>query len=313
MAATLSGSGIGRGARCPASYALPCVNVDSDDATRGRAVHAYLEQLVRGVERETALATVPEEIRKRCEPIPLAEIPRADAEVSFAYDVLTGRARKTATTGRAYEVTASEIPGTADVVVWAGGPTVMDWKTVNWDLDVEASWPQLEFYGLCAARVVDSSEATVEIVTVADNGELTRFTRHLDWEDLGAIAKRVRRVWDRVQAVRIARAAHESASASPWLPDVTKGAHCRYCPASLHCPATRAAIATLRGLDLTAELSREDVAEGWLAAREAEQVASVVRGIAGETVDSRGALTLPDGRVIRRDSRRALRLFGSAA
>lgn len=306
MPATLSGSGIARAIACPAAYALPAVgSVASTDAARGSEVHAFLERIVDGESADVALEQVSDPAaRALCRLIDLRHVPvGAESEVAFAYDPATGRARRTKTEQhREYAVGEHEIPGTCDVV---HGDLVLDWKTSRWDFDVESARPQLEFYALCLARSAGLATVRYRIAVISDDGavggppEVT-----LDWEDLARIAARVRRAWERVQAAR---------AAADVTPDVAEGPHCRWCPAAVHCPAKRAAVAAVLGGD-PSTLTPADVGRALVVARDAIAAAERVKEVAKGLLEHLGLDELPagNGQAVRRDGRGALRIVRAA-
>jgi hypothetical protein len=285
------------------------VHTESVDARRGRAVHAYLEALGRGVPVAAALAAVPAAVLPWCRALDPAQVPQGDVEVAFAYDVATGQARRLDTAARRYSVTATEIPGTTDLVTWdSTAPKALDWKTARWDFDAQSARPQVDFYALCAARIMGADAAECAIGVIAEDGAIGWYRWELDWEDLAQIAERVRRTWERVQAARAERAAHEVTARAPWTPDVREGTHCRYCPAFLACPAKRAAVGALLGADV-AQLDGVAAGAALRAGREVERLIEKVRSVVGDLVGRDGEVPAGEGYVIRRDGRGALRVL----
>jgi hypothetical protein len=59
-------SGLERIAICEGAAVLPSVGSVSDDASRGHAIHAFLEAVPK-VGRDAALAACPEDVRPFCE------------------------------------------------------------------------------------------------------------------------------------------------------------------------------------------------------------------------------------------------------
>jgi hypothetical protein len=57
---SLSGSGLARALACPAAYALPEASEGSSDATRGTAVHRFLELVSRGEPTSEHLGALPD-------------------------------------------------------------------------------------------------------------------------------------------------------------------------------------------------------------------------------------------------------------
>lgn len=311
MPAKLTGSALDRALHCGAAFALPAVSRDSADASRGRQVHAYLEQLVTGTPRDEALAAVPDDVRELCAGVDTSQVGAGEAEVSYAYNVRTGRARRTDTPGRSYEDGADEIPGTMDRVHRdeTGRPVVTDWKNTAYSVDLEAARAQVEFYALCAARECGHPSAGCAIAVITDDGAIAWYRWHLDEDDLAIVAQRVRRAWDRVQAARSERAEYERTTGLPWVPDVSRGPWCRYCPAQIYCPAVRAAVSL--GGAMPAEVTPELVAAAFLRAQDLAQAEKELRAVVGLYHDDHGPIPLEDGRVVRRDGRGSLRVLGS--
>jgi len=303
VSAHLSGSGLGRASACAPAYALPAVRRDSVDAERGRVVHAHLAAIAEGMRPEVALELVPADYRKLCAAIPVADVPRGRAEVALAYDVRTGRVRELTAVDRAYDVLEHEVPGTVDLVCDRGElpPLVIDWKTGH-AVDPEEHRAQLEFYGLCVARLHGADEVDVHLGAVGDDGAIVWTRWHLDLDTLVRVARDVRDAWQAVQLAKMDRREHEAESRAPWVPDVNVGPHCKYCPAWDHCPAKRASLLTV-----LKEETLDDVGKAYAVAKDAEQWIEHIRTAAREAVDMRGALPTGDGRIIKKDSRGSLR------
>jgi hypothetical protein len=314
VAATLSGSGLLRGRKCPPAYALAAVlEASSREAEVGMEVHRVLAAVARrdAAAVATEIAALTPEGRAFAERIEHAAVPEGEPEVAYAFDARTGRVRRLRVQGRDYPVEPGEIPGTADLVVPARGDEplmVIDWKTARWDFDPALHYEQLEFYALCAAREAGALRVRCRIGVVAEGGAIGWHTWELGFDELAAVAARVRNTHARVEAARAERAAHERANAAPWTPDVRGGEHCRYCPALLHCPGKRAAIGAVLGMTPEA-LTAETAGRAHAIAKDAERVGERVREAVGQLVDAFGELPTGDGRVVRRDGKRALRLF----
>jgi hypothetical protein len=193
----------------------------------------------------------------------------------------------------------------------AGPPLeVIDWKFSRWAFDLEQYRPQLEFYALAGARLVGAIHAECRIGVVTEDGAIGWHEWSLDWEDLNRIAQDVRRGWERVRDARAARAAHEQANAAPWAPDVTEGPHCQYCDAALSCPAKRAAVGAVLGMD-PGTLTPELAGAAWAKAKAAEEMIGRLKGFVRAMAED-GELPTGDGRAVRVDSRGALRVVRAA-
>lgn len=307
MPTRLTGSGLARAHQCPSAFALPAVESDSDEARRGRVLHAYLQQLTDGIPPDEALMAIEDPaLREWAAKIDRSRIPRrGESEVAVAYDVVTGQARRLVVDQhRGYDVAATEVPGTIDLVELPGMadvevPTVTDWKTVAFDHDEETSIPQLEFYALALARITRAPEVERRTRVITEDGAIADGgTVRLDFDDLARIARRTRRAHDDVAAARTARAAHERAHVAPWAPDVREGPACRYCPCFATCPAKRLAIAMLLGGDVRT-LTPEGVGRAHLAGRDARDAADRTRDVVRAMLDAHGELPTGDGRVVR--------------
>lgn len=312
----LSASSLARARQCPPSHALPAVRSDSTYAARGRVIHAYLAALVDGTPREEALAAVADPaLREWCEKIDTRHVPRgAESEVAFAFDVLSGLARRLQPGDhRNYSVAPHEIPGTCDLVLWSDSAVeVWDWKTTSFDHDPEFYREQLEFYGLCAARAAGATTATLRIKVITDDGAVADGAEwSLDWEDLARIAQRTRETHMAVKYTRAARLEHERTAFAPWTPDVTEGPQCRYCPAFLACPAKRAAIAAVLSQEPLAWVGN-NAGDAILRARDLETASKAARAALQELLANGESVSTSDGRPLRINGAGAL-VVGRAA
>jgi len=305
--ATFTASSIARVSACPASEALPHVRTaTSPEAARGVAAHEYLYRLHNGELREQILAEVPEAHREYCASIELRPVPGAVAEVAVAYDVLTRTARLLDVTGRAYgALRDSEIAGTCDLFVPASSEratTVVDWKTTHDIEGVRRYVPQLEFYALAFARAHRLSRIRYEIVAIDEQGKAHYPIQcELDFEDLGVIASRVEQAWRASRAQIAAAAEHTRSTVAPWVPSVTEGDHCRYCPAWRACPGKRAVLEAVGG-------TPEPNGAMYLRIQDAERWAALGRDTLREAVHEHGPLAVDDDRELRFNSRGALQL-----
>jgi len=271
MAAPLTASALPRALACPASCALPAVSSTSDEAERGTQVHGFRQLIADGTPADEAINAVAESALAICERIDLRHVPRGgETEVAMAWDVQTRSARRLEVDGhRQYEPTATEIPGTADLVLWTETPVVIDWKTTAFDFDPKSAAAQLEHYALCVAEIAWADEDECAISVIADNGAVECNRWKLDATGLERARDRARRVWDRVQAAR----AHQGEL------DVTLGTHCRYCPSWRACPAHLRAVRQLAEGEVP-EITAESIGAAYSIARAAEKsVESVREGI----------------------------------
>lgn len=239
--------------RCPAAAALPAVWQEStDDQLAGTARHRFLERAP-VVGRDAALAEVDERWRSQCEAIDVTEVPRGTAEMAYAFDVDADTARVLGQwIGRAYEVSPTEVSGTADLIC---EPTAerARWLVVDWKGDDEvepaATNLQLGFYALCLARAQGLDEVDVAVGYLGHGGGIRWDYATLQAWDLEAIADRIRKVVNAVSASR-------ALVAGGRTPDVSTGLHCRRCPAMPGCPSMTALV---RELDVGAQAATADV------------------------------------------------------
>ena len=289
---------------CPGSAALPTTRaVGSDAAERGTAVHLFLERVAAGMAPEEALDMVEdEEHRALCAAINLAELPIGTApEVTFAYDLSSGRARELGRRlGRDYRGLAEEeLPGTSDAVgVGAAAVFVGDYKT---GFHVVAARDNLQLRALClfAARAYDRDEAIGEIVRIKPDGGVWRDRVTFDALDLDDFSVQLERVTKAVLGQRARAAAGR-------LPDVVEGDHCRFCPAWDACPAKATALVRVASgadtepllslLPLTPELA----GHAWVKMRAARRLLERLEASCHAALNEYGELPLPSGGVLRR-------------
>lgn len=282
--------------KCPTAGALSSVWAESTAAqSAGTARHRYLQR-AREIDPATALAEVPADApwRAQCEALAahLDEIPAGDHELAYAYDHVTDTARFLGPwLDRAYDVSASEVSGTADLVC---PPTderprwlVVDFKGDE-DVAPAGSNLQLAFYALAVARVHGADEVEVAIAYLRHGGGIRWDRAVLDEFALEAAAARVRRVVSLVVAAR--------SSQTPL--DYATGFHCRRCPALTFCPAQtallRAFLADPMEPGEIARLSAEDAGAAYVRLKvlgeQVEIAAAAVRARA-----ELAGLPLPDG------------------
>ena len=267
----ITGSGLERTEKCPASVTLPQVRqIDgSAYADRGSAVHLFLADCaVHG--REAALEAVPEEHHAFCEGIDIAALPDLSsvaAEVAFAYDLQTGDARELGRGGgRNYSAAGpTEIAGTADVIGIiergsARGVFVGDYKT-GWRVPRVEDSLQLRFYALCAARAYGASFAVLAMLRIREDGTIWTDVCEIGALEIDVFAGDVETIVRATEAER---------------PRVATGDHCRYCPAYASCPAHTALV---KQIDNGAHpvLTEQTAARLWRWVQDAERFVSQVR------------------------------------
>lgn len=231
-------SGLFRAHNCTASCALPQVSTGSDAAAKGTSGHSYLEQLGAGVDTEKALEKIPAPHRDMCERIEVDGLPLGPGylqEVTFAFDVSTGRARHLGNgLGRQYPPTSpTEIVGTLDVVGKAEGKVIVeDYKFDGYEShspEPEEN-PQLFFGALCLARL-DPSISSIEVALrhFRPDGSHWREKAEVDAFDLDIFAGQLRVLLDRIRV-------SEDLVFAGKTPPVSRGPWCRFCPAVTSCP-----------------------------------------------------------------------------
>lgn len=217
----LTASALPRAFRCPGSLVLPEARTSSAWATAGTDRHAEQEHAIDAGD----LSTMPDKVRRL---IP-ADATSIRAEVAVAYDVATGAGRELGVgLERAYgDLAPFEIPGTIDLLVLAPGRAlVADWKGVE-EVDEPAANEQTTLYALAVARAYGLDDVTVAIGYLV-TGRVEYAT--LDVFELDTFGERLRRLH-----LDVAAAARRIDGGA--LPDVSDGAHCKYCPAQHVCPA----------------------------------------------------------------------------
>lgn len=253
-----TGSGLQRFVECRWSSVGPrSFDETSSDASRGRAVHAYLQNVAESTpagpeadaDREVRIAALLDQVdvehRGAAEAVDLTQIADClalSAEVTFAYKPSDGTSRILGSNlNRAYDaagVRDDEVPGTLDVV---GDDAEHDVVKV---VDYKGGWAalpptrrnwQLRGGSIAAARALDRGEADAQIIYLRD-GNLIRRDRHrFDPLGLAEIEHQLGRAWERTQRDRDAFARGE-------LVPATVGSWCKYCPSFNYCPANNALI-----------------------------------------------------------------------
>lgn len=255
----LTASALWRAFICLGSTLLERIPYLTEFSERGSKIHAYLLDVNRiagpkiaslrseipvalAEAREEALALVKDEkLREACALIDIEKLPLDPtayaAEVAFAVDILTGRARELGrglTREEAYaRATETEVVGTADVVALLGDRViVIDYKTGYKDLPAPAVNWQFKFLALAAARAFGRHGAIVELVRIREDGEAYKIGGELGALDLAEIAEDVRDLY-----CRQAEAAEAMENGAP--PPLVVGAHCKGCECSSSCPEAK--------------------------------------------------------------------------
>lgn len=283
--------------RCPAAGALSSVwTMSTDDQIAGTARHRFIQR-AREIGRDEALAEVPDDApwRSQCEALVLDGVPVGDHEIAYAYDVAADTARCLGSwIDRAYEVSATEVSGTADLIC---PPTEERprWLVIDFKGDEEvtgaASNIQLGFYALCVAREHHVDDVDVAIVYLGHGGGLRWDRASLGPFDLEGMAARVRATHAAVVTAR-ARAAERAPL------DYSMGLHCRRCAALTFCPAQttllRAFLDDPPTPESLAPLSDEDAGRAWVRFKVFEERIERARAALSARAE-RSGLPLPDG------------------
>lgn len=241
-----SGSAVERTMECPASHQLPQVHGTSEAAQRGTAIHAYLEQLVKGQSHEKALEVVPEQYRDDCLEVDMApfwaqQYRDLQAEVSMAVNIHSGLARVVGSNRNYSTVTPEEFYGTADYIgrTVDGVLVVGDFKTGQANVSHPRNNWQLKTLAYILAQL--HGENAVEAVIVKTDGETRLLIHRFDAMDLALIAEDLRILHAKLQKPQAPR----------------EGKHCDWCPAYKQCPAK---VALLRELAAAPVLTAEALA-----------------------------------------------------
>lgn len=296
----ITASGIGRVKACPASDAFPQVNSTSVYADRGISIHGFLASVKR-IGREAALELVPEgEWRDVCAAIDLEKLPVAlMAEAAYVYDTHTGKARFIGCNiNRAYgDVQPWEIAGTADVVGIDGSTGyVADYFSGFAEMNKDA---QLRFLALCLASVHGLDEVIIDAIRIRPDGTPWTERQTLDALDLAEIAGEVARLPAAVDLVRATINAGR-------VPDVSEGAHCRYCPAVNVCPAKTSLLRIAAGGgDVTVPflqggLTRDMVGSAYVLAEQLDALTKELRKRIHGAIAEFGEVPTPRGTVLRK-------------
>ena len=241
-------SSLSRIAKCPTSEGLPHFQSAPHEWTRlGDIMHAFLEAAYNGgrdAALEWAFETNPH-LYEALEGVPLERLPSFGelslrAEVSFAYDIRTGKCRTLgyglnrniarAMAQKGEMVGTLDLAGTEDS---GESVFVIDWKSGFAKVEPAADNWQIKTGLLMACRAMGLRRGRCAIVRVLWNGLVLPWEWHeMDEDDLDAHAAELRllmRLRDEIRA--------KAARGEPLPPPVYDAdGHCRYCPAQRVCP-----------------------------------------------------------------------------
>lgn len=278
-------SGLTRALACPTSCVLPQVTAPpSPWAESGRALHAYVEAITKGLTPAEAAELVPETLRATALALdtdswPVDVSAGWHSEVAVRYHLDTDDAQIVDARGRSYGLgTEAHLYGTADLVRVHGSTVyVVDVKTGRGWLPRPSESGQLRFLALAFARVYACESAEVGHLRVDGDGRA--------WLDLDALdAFELATVRDQLVEARAAVNARVMApKEGPW---------CRYCPAFACCPA-KAALACA-SVDVVGPLTRETAAAAWQRVKDVRAVLDRVEAAVREYA-AREPVPLGDG------------------
>lgn len=303
---TFTGSAFERIRACPASAAMPQINLSSEWAETGITGHDALDEYVIAVAAGTplpiALANVPDEWQGLCGALGNNVIAWGlRSEVAYAYNVATGEARHLGQRlGRQYKLETMEVACTLDLVGTDGDAVVViDAKTGHGDVTPADRNQQLRFQALCAAKVYGKVHAKIAILRCTENGSPRWDWSHLEVWDLDEVEGDIRHSF---AAVSKAMAQVQAGK----VPNVTEGSHCKYCPAAPVCPAKTALIrqmadgTALDHPDFAKPLAPHQAGVAWRRLQAFKQMLRPIESAIMACLDEAGSLPLPDGKTLRK-------------
>lgn len=294
--------------QCLGGACLPSATEASTSGARGTALHAYLEALTNGTQRDEALAAVPAEWRADAEAIDLDALPplaSASAEVALAWNVATDECRVLGVGFTRAQAKAACRPGEMPMLldrVGATSPTsgvVLDFKSGQQsNLEPAAEHWQVLTY-MAAALLAYGWDEVVGGTCRVDATPPRWDTVRMDWLGAQAHLVAVRGLLARAESARVAYAERGE------MPPLRLGTWCEWCPASRQCPArVGAALAVLSGeaeaaLANRAELTTEAAGALWwrLKNHAMPVLERMLRDL--EVIAKANPLPLPDGTVLR--------------
>ena len=281
-------------------------------ADRGTAIHAYIEAVLGGVTEEAALAVVAlakePEWTETCRLLDWNAIRRGFAsgsrpEVTYAFSLRTWTARELGQRlGRDYSAqTEDEIVGTADIVGEDadGVPVVADIKTGQRLGPVQGN-AQIRFLALCLRSLTGSAWVIGRLLYVAEDGSVETDEHRFDALELDSFGDELEAMADAINVER--RFRDELTEKSVYVPTVTAGEHCAYCPAVHSCPKNSllaaAMLPMLRSHVGLVDLTPEQQGEAWVKLAEVEKLYFTIKdGL--KAVARERPIPLPNGQVVR--------------
>lgn len=305
IGSSLSASGLARAIKCPASCALPAVKNESMAATRGIAIHQFLEDSL-SMSKDEALAKLDDaDWRDTCSRIDTSKVfgtaVKIEPEVAFAFSIEKGTARILKNFRQQRPETAEdEIIGIADLVLTFpdGSMAVFDYKT-GYDpiLDADEN-AQLKFLALCIYKLHNLPAVEAGLANIQPDGYITWAKSVYTNDILDNFYATLSKTWFQVKAAR-------GVVAMGIRPNVYQGDHCKYCPAMHSCPAYTS-LAKSMVTDIQIEdainvnlLSLEEAGQAWEKLKRVQRVLDAVESALKARVTRDGGLPLSDGKFVR--------------
>lgn len=239
----LTASGLERVKACPASAVLPAILRTADAAERGKTIHRYLEDVLRGHSEADALVHVREDLRDLCRALDYrrATGDLADGlrpEVAFRVNVISGVADDLGDgLERGYPTALmGDIFGTTDVYgrrAWDDMPVVIDWKTGFTAVTPCRDNPQMKFAVVAVALLTGATEIEARIAMIRPSGRVDVDTHIFTAWDVDDALDEMAGIYDRVLGAKELLRGHV-------LPVLYPDDYCTYCPAYPACPAQTA-------------------------------------------------------------------------
>lgn len=287
---------------CPGSEALPHVERSSPAASRGTAIHLFLEQAAKQG-RDAALALVEDpDARKVCELLDLSSLPiglgQYTPELVVAWHPGTGHAYAVANDE---EGARAEGYVTARLDVAAVAPIerkgfIIDWKTGRAKLGKAENHAQLRVGALLLARTYDLASVDVALGYLDEYGEVRLSRATLDAIELAGIEEQIREALAKREAAIIG-AEHGV------VPDVSMGEWCQHCPAFAACPGQTGLVRVLAAdpstleVEIRASLTPENGGRAYLRLKQAKAVLEALEGAVKAAAKELGGFPLPDGTI----------------
>lgn len=235
----ITASSLERALECPASVVLPKVQEANEFARRGNDKHGFVRAIIKGVPVEKAILDVAEENVETCQNIDfqkiIGDLAEVQSEMSWAYDVETGKARFLGENiGRNYpQLGENEIAGTEDVygIRLDGNQVTRDVKTGFMPVTLAKDNPQVKFFALVHNRRHPDHD-TVEggIAKIGLDGKVKLDSHDFTQFELDSYADDLE---DLVVRIKETRAQYEATGRV----EVSKGEWCSNCNAKVSCPA----------------------------------------------------------------------------